>query len=225
MLSRQSIIYVITIVIYLTNSACIKRSGRYEASLADTLTEIYHSDQGIRARYFDTADEFGWHADTTIKIGQIMWHQDSLNLLFVDSLLHARGWLGKEVIGQRGNQTLFLVIQHANDSIRARYLPLMRDAVKKGNAQIRDLALLEDRVALAQGRKQVYGSQIESDEKGHTFVAPMIEPDQVDKRRKAVGLNSMSENLKRFNMKWDAETYKKMLPQYEVWMEEMRSRQ
>ncbi len=50
----------------------------------------------------------------------------------------------------------------------------------------------------------------------------MIAPDQVDQRRKAAGLNSMSENLKRFNMEWDVETYKRMLPQYESWMQNMR---
>lgn len=220
MLSKLSYILFMILFFFVIN-ACKHPSERYEAELADALRAIYNSDQGIRSQYFDTADEFGWQADTTITVGRMMWRQDAVNLLYVDSLLNARGWLGNEVIGERGNQTLFLVVQHANDSIRAHYLPLMRDAVKKGNAHGRDLALLEDRVALAQGRKQIYGSQIESDGKGNTFIAPMIEPDQVDKRRKAVGLNSMSENLKRFNMEWDLENYKKMLPQYEIWMEEM----
>ncbi|WP_134088499.1 DUF6624 domain-containing protein [Olivibacter sp. XZL3] len=149
MLLGSPTFYVITTIICLTTGSCAERSKHYEAALADTLTAIYHSDQGIRTRFFDTADEFGWQADTTIKIGQMMWYQDSLNLLFVDSLLNARGWLGAEVIGERGNQTLFLVIQHANNSIRARYLPLMREAVTEGKAQMSDLALLEDRVALA----------------------------------------------------------------------------
>lgn len=222
MSSIMSANYFFMVFICIATASCIQSSIHYEAPLADTLTAIYNSDQGIRAQYFDTADEFGWQADTTIKIGRMMQYQDALNLHFVDSLLNTRGWLGKEVIGQRGSQALFLVVQHGNDSIRAHYLPLMRDAVTKGAAESSDLALLEDRVALAQGRKQIYGSQIESDGSGHTFVAPMIDPDQVDKRRTAVGLNSMNENLKRFNMEWDIEHYKKMLPQYEVWMKEMR---
>ncbi len=40
----------------------------------------------------------------------------------------------------------------------------MREAVKKGNANSSSLALLEDRVALRKGEKQIYGSQIGRDQ-------------------------------------------------------------
>ncbi len=39
----------------------------------------------------------------------------------------------------------------------------MRDAVRNGKAFGRDLALLEDRVALGTGNRQKYGSQMERD--------------------------------------------------------------
>ena len=41
---------------------------------------------------------------------------------------------------------------------------MMRDAVKMVKAKGSSLALLEDRVALRQGKRQIYGSQIGRDE-------------------------------------------------------------
>ena len=64
----------------------------------------------------------------------------------------------------------------------------MREAVKNRKARPEQLALLEDRVALAQGKKQIYGSQIHQDPKsGKYFVAPIEDEPNVNKRRAAVG--------------------------------------
>lgn len=73
--------------------------------------------------------------------------------------LDERGWLGPDVIGQTGNSTLFLVIQHADLVTQEKYLPMMREAVTKGNAKGSSLALLEDRVLIRNGKQQRYGSQ------------------------------------------------------------------
>ena len=57
-----------------------------------------------------------------------------------------------------------------------------------GNAMRPDLALLEDRVALRQGKKQIYGSQIGMDpETGEYFVSPLEDPDNVVERRIKMG--------------------------------------
>jgi hypothetical protein len=88
---------------------------------------------------------------------------------------------------------------------------MMRDAVKKGNAQGGSLALLEDRVALRQGKKQIYGSQIGSSEIQLYHVLPMEDPDNVDKRRAEVGLSPLADYVIHWQIKWDVEQYKKDL--------------
>ena len=68
----------------------------------------------------------------------------------------------------------------------------MRAAVNNGDAQSSHLALLEDRVALGQGKKQIYGSQIHRDMKtGKYFVAPIEDERHVNKRRADVGLEPL----------------------------------
>ena len=89
----------------------------------------------------------------------------------------------------------------------------MREAVKNGKAKASALALLEDRVALQQGRMQNYGSQVLwSPTKNKYFILPLDDPDNVDKRRTAVGLQSLAEYVSAWNIRWDVEQYKKDLP-------------
>jgi hypothetical protein len=76
------------------------------------------------------------------------------------------------------------------------------------------LAMLEDRVAIGHHQMQTYGTQITSDPAGD-FLAPLKDPDHVDKRRASVGLGSISEYLQGFGLKWNIEDYKKQLPDLE----------
>ena len=142
--------------------------------------------------------------------------QDSINQIAVTKILDQHGWLGVKDIGEDANTTLFLVIQHADLAVQEKYLPMMRDAAKKGNAKPSALALLEDRVALRQGRKQIYGSQVGWDMiHNDYYVQPLEDPDNVDTRRSSVGLPPMSVYLAHWSMKWDVDQYKKDLPAIE----------
>jgi hypothetical protein len=93
---------------------------------------------------------------------------------------------------------------------------MMREAVKNGKAAGSSLALLEDRVALGQGKRQIYGSQISRDpETQEYYISPLEDPDNVDKRRAEVGLGPLSEYVIHWQIKWDVEKYKKDLPKLE----------
>jgi hypothetical protein len=122
------------------------------------------------------------------------------------------------MVGGQANSTLFLVIQHADTATRQKYLPMLRAAVKEKKALPGQLALMEDRVALAEGRRQVYGSQLADDGRaaGHFYVSPLEDPDHVDERRASMGLGTMAKNLRRWNLKWDVSIYKQELPKLEL---------
>jgi len=44
----------------------------------------------------------------------------------VKHILDTHGWLGKEEVGDRGSDALFLVVQHAGLPMQLQYLPLVR---------------------------------------------------------------------------------------------------
>ena len=120
--------------------------------------------------------------------------------------------MGSEIISEQGNKTLFLVIQHADIKTQEKYLPVLKEAVKGGRAKASYMALLEDRILLAQGKKQIYGSQLEMDMKTKKYIlSPMIDPANVDKRRAKVGLKPLSEYLQFWNIEWDVEKFKKRM--------------
>lgn len=91
----------------------------------------------------------------------------------------------------------------------------MREAVKFSKAEPSALALLEDRVALGEGRRQTYGSQIGEDSTGKAYVMALDDPENVDKRRESVGLNSLTDYVTHWGIVWDVADYKKQLPEIE----------
>ncbi|WP_427871786.1 DUF6624 domain-containing protein [Flavobacterium sp. MMS24-S5] len=190
--------------------------ANYDKVLEKQLAEIYTEDQEIRGEFMNVYRASKPDKKKIDSIGKIMERKDSINLIKVMKILDERGWLGKNVVGSQGNQTLFLVIQHADLKYQQKYLPMMREAVKNGNANPGNLAYLEDRVALREGKKQIYGSQSSMNKKTNKIrIAPMIDPDNVDKRRAEVGLGTMAEYATKLNVEWNLEEYKKELAETE----------
>jgi hypothetical protein len=191
--------------------------ANYDKPLQAALLAIFEDDQGIRREYIEAQKKFGFNSTQVDSLGRIMIHKDSLNLIKVKAILDKYGWVGADKVGGQANQTLFLVIQHSDLKTQQTYLPMMREAVKMKKAAGSALALLEDRVALGEGRKQTYGSQIGMDmETGKHYVLPLDDPDHVDKRRAEVGLGPLADYVKRWDIEWNVEEYKKQLPDIEL---------
>lgn len=189
----------------------------FNHALADTLEKIHYDDQHYRERINGVVEKSGYNSEPYRALWDTIHQKDSLNLATVTRILDRHGWLGKDVVGETGNATLWLVIQHADTDTQLKYLPLLRKAVNEGNAEPSQLALTEDRVLLAQGKKQIYGSQIMIDnETGEPWVQPIEDPDNVDKRRAEVGLPPMNEYLKIWNLTWDVEKHKKWIKKMEA---------
>lgn len=190
---------------------------RLEANLDKPLVALLDSiraeDQRPRHEIEKVASQFGRDSKEMQAHWQRIRTSDSTNLIAVTRILDERGWLGADVVGANGSSTLFLVIQHADLATQEKYLPLMREAVSKGNARGSDLALLEDRVLLRNGKRQLYGSQIGRDpDTGEFYLSPLDDPDNVDRRRAAVGLGPLAEYLMNWNLKWDPAQYELQLP-------------
>ncbi len=208
-------------VFVLFGGRCVAQTDTLTTPVKDSLMLVLffvdNDDQKYRNQMDDVQDRFGGDSDEMKALEKRMREADSLNLIKVSSILNEYGWLGRDEIGSQCNTTLFMVIQHADLDAQVKYLPMMREAVVKGNADPGSLALLEDRVALLQGRKQIYGSQIIGNMKTNEYyVAPLEDPDNVDKRRAEVGLPPMAVYLEVFGLTWDVELYKKNLPAYEA---------
>ncbi|MGC4129299.1 MAG: hypothetical protein QM564_07005 [Bergeyella sp.] len=125
---------------------------------------------------------------------------DRKNIKIVTQIIDSLGWLGKDKIGEVANTALFIVIQHAPElSIRDKYLPIMKEAAKKGNVDKGQLAYVIDRGELVNNRKQIYGTQYSIDENGKAFIENLIDPKNVNARRKSMNLYSIEEYIKKID--------------------------
>lgn len=187
-----------------------RMEANYNKPLQKELEQIFKEDQSVRFAYIDAQNKFGFKSRQVDSLARVVMRADSVNLKKVKAILDQHGWVGPKVVGGQASQALFLVIQHSDLASQQKYLPIMRDAVKRGDANGSALALLEDRVALGEGRKQTYGSQIGRDEKsGKYYVLPLEDPDHVDERREKVGLGKLADYVKRWDIVWNVEEYKK----------------
>ena len=181
-------------VIEIVKQNQVNKEAKLNKPLIAALESIQKDDQNYRLQLKETKEKFGANSSQLLGVWKIIAEKDSLNLIKVTAILDKQGWLGADVIGEEGNYTLFLVIQHSPVETQEKYLPMMRQAVKNGNAAAGSLALLEDRVLLRQGKKQIYGSQIITDPNtGKDTLYPIEDFPNVDKRRAAVGLQPLEE--------------------------------
>lgn len=122
---------------------------------------------------------------------------DRNNLMIVTKIIDSLGWLGKDKIGNDANLALFVTIQHAGKlSVMEKYLPIMKEAVKRGNAERSQMAYLIDRVEILNNRKQIYGTQYSIDDKGKVFFKDIADSSHVNTRRKSMNLGTIDEYIK-----------------------------
>jgi hypothetical protein len=110
------------------------------------------------------------------------------------------GWPTAGRVGEQAARAAWLIAQHADTQLDVQRLAvrMLRTAVEKGEASRRDLALLEDRIPVNEGRFQVYGTQIADAVDGRPIPWPCVDPERMDERRAEVGIESLAENASRY---------------------------
>lgn len=189
----------------------ISASGqpKFNNELSALLDTIYNEDQADRLKIDSLEKQYGWQSEQMRSLWKKIHIRDSANLVRVKKIIDMYGWIGPDEVGKKGAQTIFLVIQHSDSLTQVTYLPLMREAVKKGKARPQDLALLEDRILTKQGKEQIYGSQVRVNEKGKNEFFPIKDEADVNKRRASVGLGPLEEYAKYFDINYVAPIPKK----------------
>ncbi|NEV94633.1 hypothetical protein G3567_10805 [Psychroflexus sp. YR1-1] len=190
--------------------------GIQRNEISDLLDEIMLKDQGGRREYRAIIAVHGYEATETERVRRQVWLSDSLNVIKVTNLLDSLGWPSLKQIGKPGSNAIFLTLQHGDMKTQEEYLPVLRKAVADGKIAAGALALLEDRLSLRQGKRQVYGTQIARDpETGENYVSPLMEPEKVNERRVNVGLKPIEEYLVKYGIDWDTEKHKAQIKKIE----------
>ena len=130
-----------------------------------------------------------------------IWQQiipiDEANQKALLAMLPPEGWFTVAKYGPEASKAAFMIVQHANPELWRRFVPVLEPLAAKGEIPGRDFAMMYDRLALSEGRKQRYGSQM-SCKAGKWVPAPIEDPEGVDQRRAALGMTPFAEYVASF---------------------------
>jgi hypothetical protein len=113
----------------------------------------------------------------------------------LNEIIESIGFPSMEKIGKEANEAAWLIIQHAisKPEFMRKCLTMMGKQVKQTLEERRQMAYLMDRIAVFEGKPQLYGTQFDWDEKGLLHPSPHDGLERVNKRRKSIGFNSLEE--------------------------------
>jgi hypothetical protein len=165
--------------------------------LADELLARTEADRRARhwAEHSMSADGVVRNPEIRRRINEV----DRRNTTWMRGVLDRYGWPGRRLVGDAGSEAAWLLCQHADRELglQRQALRLLKRAVTCGEASPRHLAYQTDRVLVAEGRAQRYGTQFHS-VAGKLAPRPIEEPESLDHRRAEMGLEPFAEYARNF---------------------------
>jgi hypothetical protein len=170
-----------------------------DSEVRDELVQRAAVDQAARRAVVAVTDSFGVPIgpDAQALISELE-RVDADNTAWLQDVLSVRGWPTQSQVGREAAQAAWLLVQHADrdPGFQRECLDRMSvlDSVEVDGSLV---AYLTDRVSLAQGLSQVFGTQLENVD-GVWRPRNLRDPDNVDQRRATVGLSTIAEYLDMF---------------------------
>ncbi|WP_372356868.1 DUF6624 domain-containing protein [Xanthomonas sp. NCPPB 3443] len=123
---------------------------------------------------------------------------DADNTAWLKQVVATQGWPGRRLVGEDGAKAAWILVQHADadPAFQAQVLALMEAALATQEVAPDDVALLTDRVLLAQGKPQRYGTQFKNDADGGMSLQPTEDEAGLGERRRRMGLPPMDQYKK-----------------------------
>lgn len=150
----------------------------------------------------------GWESEAVANLYKQQQKLDSQNLRSIERIIDRYGYPPATRVGELA-LVPFEVIQHSGDSVMTNYLEIILGAGERGDIPMRQVAVYHDRILLIQRQPQEYGTQIwiefiENPKTGQRYDSVYLWPVRnyatVDQRRFRVGLDSMTAQLRRYNI-------------------------
>lgn len=170
------------------------------SKLKKELLGMVEEDNSVRAELIASGELFQGY-------NSLMADVHRRNAQRLDAIIEQHGWPGKSLVGEEATDAAWLVLQHAigNPALQRKCLPLLKESVKLGEIKAFQVACLEDRICVFEGRPQRYGTQFDWDVNGVMSAHPLQDPGRVDHFRESVGLGSLSEKTQEMRLRAAAE--------------------
>ncbi len=120
---------------------------------------------------------------------------------FILSLVKQGKWPTYSEVGEKAADAALFIVQHCdNNKLYRKAFPLLKNAVETKEASGENYALMLDRYLVNKGKKQIYGTQLYRYQRKGVWsdiqFRPIEDEENVNARRKAVGLGTIEEYAK-----------------------------
>ncbi len=166
-------------------------ASHIDQSIAQNIIEMRDADLELRGKLVRTGELFDGY-------NQEMEAMHNRNADALDRIVESIGYPTAEKVGREASEAAWLVIQHSisRPGFMRKCARLLETAVSEGRADAKHLAYLTDRIAVYEGRPQLYGTHFDWNENGEMGPASLDDVKAVNERRQAIGLNSIEEQTK-----------------------------
>lgn len=112
---------------------------------------------------------------------------DSISYSKVEFILSKFGNPSKKIVGEMSSIP-FYIISYAPIQIRERHLQTFALAANNKDIELKSYAFYVDKIKVAKGEKQIYGTQYYVTENGELIYYPSEDPENLNKKRLQMGL-------------------------------------
>ncbi len=196
---------ILVLVVFLTTHVCIGQQQEQQLSIyIDSLYLVDQNVLGALSTSLIKGDKEEIKRSLINKTATLERHTGILK-----KIVQKYGYPTVDLVGKESANNFFLMVQHSDSDIgfQSKMLLIIEEEVNKGNIEGRAYAFLTDRVLLAKGKPQLYGTQLDYDKKGNAFSKNLDASEDCDARREKYGLEPLDEYLT-----FSTELHKKMNP-------------
>jgi len=124
---------------------------------------------------------------------------DKKHVSQLECIISNHGWPTIPLVGKKASFNAWLIAQHADHNLafQKRALTLIKESHQRDARSVSPscIAFLTDRILVAEGRKQIFGTQFYRNKSGDFVPRPILDIVNIEARRSAYGLASFAEDL------------------------------
>jgi hypothetical protein len=181
-------------------------------ALRRRLLAMEQQERDLHTELSQTGEMFGRYPQRMSELN----HRQALELA---AIVEEHGWPGRSLVGNDGSHAAWFTLQHAlpDPGIMRRLLPILKDAIARGDAAPAQAAYVEDRISFMEGRPQRYGTIFDWDEKGRLSPWRLEDPERVDEFRQSVGLPPLRKKQEQFCNETGPADYREVQEWWRQW--------
>ncbi|MBN2425597.1 MAG: hypothetical protein JXB44_11285 [Calditrichaceae bacterium] len=139
--------------------------------------------------------------------------QTSLQVLLdntkrMKEIIKTYGWPTFDLVGKDGSEAAWLLVQHGDLELQKMSINLLKSAADINQARKSSYAFLLDRLLIREGKKQLYGTQLDL-KNGELIPFPIEDEKNVNKRRNEMGMKPLQEYINNFPKEYIKESFEK----------------